>query len=342
MKTRILKWSGVAVSVAVISYLVSQFDMGAALHALAMADLVWLLPAAALYMAIFGLRGLRWTVLLRNVKPIGVGTATEVFIVGAMANNVMPARLGDVARAFVLSRRARIGATTTFANVLLERVIDGLTVVGLLAAVLFFAPPGAGWVRSVGAAMTALFVVAIAGAFALVWAEAQALALASWFMRPLPEGLSTKIAARLKMLVGGLGVLRQPGPTAGVLALSVAIWLLEVGVYALAQKAFGLTIPPEGLICVMAILTLGLTAPSAPGFVGVFEGLIIAAVGLYGVGEPLAPAFAIAMHLIHYVPVTLLGLGFAWRSGLRIRELDVAAEDGETAGDALDLSPGGA
>jgi len=342
VKAAILKWLGVAISVAVVAYLVSQFDMVAAMGALALADPKFLLLAALLYLAIFPIRGARWVRLLSDVKPIGIRTATEVFIFGAMANNIMPARLGDVARAYVLGRRARIAATSTFANVMLERVIDGLVVVGLLSTVLFVAPPEAIWVRSVGVVMAAIFAGATIGAFALVWAEGPALAFAELCMTPLPDGISSKIKMRLKLLVGGLGVLRSIPATIIVFGLSVVIWLLEVGVYALAQRAFGMSIPPEGLVAVMAILTLGLTAPSAPGFVGVFEGLIIAAVGLYGVTEPLAPAYAIAMHLIHYVPVTLIGLVFAWRSGLKIRELNAAVEDGDASNEALRVSAGGA
>lgn len=324
-RTNVIAWIGVLVSVGVIAFMVSQFDVKKAAGVFGMADLIWVVPAAALYLALFPLRGARWSLLMSGVKPVPIAAATEVFVVGAMANNVMPARLGDVARAFVLSRRVQVPATTTFANVMLERIIDGVVVVGLLVAVLVYAPPGANWVRSVGVTMALLFTGALFGCVLLVVSQRRALALIAWLVSPLPGGLANKIHGRVALLIEGIGVLRRPGALAGVLALSLVVWTLEVGVYALAQRAFGFNIPPSGLVLTMAVLTLGLTAPSAPGFVGVFEGLIVAAVVLYGVDPSVALAFAIMMHLIHYVPVTLLGLAYAWRSGLKIRELHVAA-----------------
>ena len=342
MRAKIVAWAGVALSAVLVVHLVSKFDISEAVLVVANADPGWFMAAAALYLAIFPLRGLRWSVLLKSVKPVPVPLASEVFVLGAMANNVLPARLGDVARAYVLSRRAKLPATTTFSNVLLERVIDGITVVGLLVAVLLLAPPEASWVHSVGYAMALLFTGALGVALALAFNQRLALRTAAFCLRPLPDGLANKVHRRLELLVDGLGVLKSARSTAAALGLSVAIWLLEVGVYALVQQALGTQIPASGLVLVMAVLTLGLTAPSAPGFVGVFEGLIIAGVGLYGVGAPLAPAFAIAMHVIHYVPVTVLGIVLAWRSGLKIRDIRRAAagmseKDGREA--ALRLLP---
>ena len=151
MRPRIVTWLGVALSVGILGYMAVQFDLENTVEALRVANLTWLLPAAVLYLALFPLRGMRWRWLMRGVAEVPVRTATEVFMVGAMANNILPARLGDVARALVLSRQVGIPATTTFSNVMLERILDGLTVVGLLASVLVVAPPGAEWVRSVGA-----------------------------------------------------------------------------------------------------------------------------------------------------------------------------------------------
>jgi uncharacterized protein (TIRG00374 family) len=332
VRAKLAAWLGVMVSVAVLGYLVAQFDVAGAIRALGMAEVAWALPAALVYLALFPLRGLRWSLLMGSVRApaaagaasaparVPVGVATEVFVVGAMANNVMPARLGDVARAFVLSRRAGVPATATLANVLLERILDGLVVVGFLSVVLVIAPPEAAWVTSVGVSMAAVFVAALSGCALLAWNQRRALGLLVWLLRPFP-GLAERVHPRVALLVEGLAVLREARRMAVVLALSLGIWTLEVAVYALAQRAFGLELPWSGLCLVMAVLTLGLTAPSAPGFVGVFEGLIVAAVALYGVGDEIALAFALTMHLIHYVPVTVLGLFYAWRSGLRIREL---------------------
>lgn len=321
MHTRIATWIGIALSVALIGVLVLRFDMGAAFVAIALAKPGWIFTAVCLYVLLFPVRGLRWSILMRPLKKISPAAATEVFLIGFMANNLLPARLGDVARAFVLSKRERISASATFSNVMLERIFDGLTVVAFLSLVLAIAPPPQAWVSTVGLLMAILFAGAVTLAALIAWNESRVVRFATFLLRPLPSRLSSRAVRMVGRLATGLHTLKSARQTAIVLILSLVIWSAEVLVYALVQRAFGLDLEPLALVLVMAILTLGLTAPSAPGFVGVYEALVISAIGLYGIKEPIAPAFAITMHLIHYIPGTLLGLASTWRSGLKLRQL---------------------
>jgi uncharacterized protein (TIRG00374 family) len=328
MRGRILTWAGVALSVGLIIYIAEEFDLKGAIHAIGLANPAWFALAAMTYMIQFPLRGLRWSILMRAIKPVSFATATEVFTIGFMANNVLPLRLGDVARAFILAKREGVTASATFSNVMLERVFDGLTVVGFLSLALWIDPPATKDIRLAEA--TALlaacaFVGAVIVAMVVAYREQQVLRIARAVLKSAPPRLTELAVALVERLARGLHCLKRPRETLLVILLSVVIWSAEVVVYVLAQRSIGLSISPPGLALVMAILSLGLTVPSAPGFVGVYEGLIIASVGWYGVSGPLAPAFAIIMHLIHYVPGTLFGLIATWRNGLHLRELRSAA-----------------
>lgn len=327
MKTKLLAWFGISLSLVLVVYIFQRFDMGDVMRAIALADLRWMLPAGLLYLMLIPLRGWRWAMLLRHVKPVHVTPATEVFLVGFMANNVMPARLGDVARAFVLARREGIPATTSFSTVMLERLFDGVTVVGMLMIVLAVEPPPDSWVSTLSGLMALIFFGAIAVCALVSWNEARALRLASALLSPAPQRVQRQALYFLERLAGGLHTLRRPIDTLKVITLSIVIWSGEVTVYVIAQHALGLNLSVLSWTLVMAVLTLGLTAPSAPGFVGVYEGIVIAALNLYGVGSPAGPAFAITMHVVHYFPGTLLGLLSSWRSGLHIRELKSAARN---------------
>ena len=331
MRTRLISLLGVAVSAGIIFYMISQFDLGQTKTVFGSAKVEWLGLAAVLYLLLFPLRGLRWSWLLANIKPIPVATSTQTLMIGAMANNILPARLGDVVRAYLLSRRANLAATATFSNVLLERIIDGCTVIAVLSAVLIFDPPQNDWVGPLGLTMAAVFFAALtictvlAAAPNLFWKLARP--LLSW----LPDGFSSKVENKLELLLSGIKVLTQPGLMLRVVGISIFIWIAEAGIYVVCQQAFGLSVPFSGAILVMAVLTLGLTAPSGPGFVGVFEGLVVAGVALYGVEPNAGLAFAIAMHLIHYVPVTLIGVIYVWRTGLQLRQLGAEASQTMTA-----------
>lgn len=329
MKKKLTTWIGIAVSLAVIVFIAMRFDLKSAAHFISMADPMWLAFAVVVYVVQFPLRGLRWSILMHAVKPVSAKSATEVFTIGFMANNILPLRLGDVARALVMARRENIAASATFSNVMLERVFDGLTVAGFLGLVFLFAPPDAPWVEGAGLITAAIFVSAVIVAAVTAWNEERALKIASAILSFVPVKLKEKLLGIISKLAKGLGTLRNPTATAKVVALSLVIWAGEAVVYVIAQRAFGLHLSYMQMCLVMAVLTFGLMAPSGPGFFGVYEGLVIAALAVYGVGEPTAPAFAITMHAIHFIPGTLLGIVFAWKSGLHLKEIRAASEEKE-------------
>ena len=324
MKGRLVTWLGLSLSAGLLAWIATRFDLPAAGRALSLANPAWLLLATLVYSALFALRGVRWSILLRPLAPVPWSTAAEVFVVGFMANNVLPARLGDVARAYVMSRRRGIPAAGTFSSVMLERIFDGLVVVAFLSGVLWAAPPDGAWIRPVAYLAAAIFVGALGACVVAAFFEDQMLATLRRVLGA--SALSARLCGLVARLGRGLHALKSPRQTAQVLALTVLVWTIEVVVYALVARAFGLELPTLGLVLTMCLLTLGLVAPSAPGFIGVFETVVVQALALYGIGGDAALAYAVTLHLIHYVPGTLLGLAFAWKSGLRLGELRAAAQ----------------
>ncbi|MBK8013833.1 MAG: flippase-like domain-containing protein [Deltaproteobacteria bacterium] len=318
---------GLIVSISVLVVLAHEFDVRAVVQTLEGADRRWIAIGALSYVSLFVLRGLRWALILHPLAPVSVASATEGFIVGAMANNVLPARLGDVSRALWLARREAVSRSSVFSSVLFERILDGTTVVALLGAVLWLEPPEAPWVGAIGQSMAFVFISASLTVFLVAHAESKVLLIAQRMLRWLPARRLDRVTSTLTKLARGVAVLRDRKRTVSIVLLSVGIWLSEVAIYAVIQRAFGLAIPLSGLALVMCVLTLGLTVPSSPGFVGVYEGLIIATLSLYSQDtHGVAAAFALMMHLVHYVPVTLLGLFIVSRRGLKLRELTSTSE----------------
>lgn len=321
---------GIGLSLALVVWLLGRLDLHEVAAQMGTARPLPLVFGAFAYLALFPLRGWRWALLLgplahrAGVAAPSVPLATRAFSVGFMANNLLPARLGDVVRALVLAREAKVPRTASLATVLLEKIFDGLTVVGILGfalATLPLAEEAATPYRAVGFLMAAGFGGALVVSIALTWAEQLTLRIFERLLAPLPAGLRSRLLGLLERVASGLGSLRAPRLGLGITALSLAIWLLEVVVYVGVAASLGLDVGFVSLALVMAVLTLGLTAPSAPGFVGVFEALVIPALGLVGVAAEPAAAFALLLHAIHFAPGTLLGAWAAWKSGLNARDL---------------------
>jgi len=310
-------------------------------HEIRTARLGWLLTAAAGATLTFPLRAIRWRYLLRDqgavlpLRPLWHATA-----IGFMANNLLPARAGEFARAFAARSLTGVRFTTAFASVAVERVFDGLFLVGLL--VVGFLAGGfttAATVQGVPLSRIALggallfgsvFVVALA----VVWQPARTRRLAhAVLQRVLPARWADRVLGIVDGVLDGLSALRAPARLGAVVFWSLVLWLVNAGSFALAFVAFDLTLPWGAALVLQGLLAFGVAVPSTPGFFGVFEGVTRASLALYGVAGTAAVSLAIGYHIVGFIPITVLGLWSLWSAGMRMGDLrrdDDAREDGRT------------
>lgn len=295
-------------------------DLVALEGSLARANYVLVAAAVGVYFLDLGLRSLRWQVLLGEVCPVSWKRLYPVLTIGYMANNLLPARIGELSRAYLIARRESVSAGAVVASVALERVIDGLVVLGLLAAVLP-ALPRAEWLGAL---------VQISGVFfgfGLVICLGLAVVRPGWLevlapgLRRLPLPLQARLSALLGRFLLGFAVLRKPGALFGSLLLSLAIWGVGATIYLLVAAAFGIELSPIGALAAICIVNLATAAPLAPAGLGAFEVAAMAVFSLLGLPEVGAAGITIVLHTVLFLPVVLLGLIFLWRLNLSLGSL---------------------
>jgi len=318
-------WQGllaIAISALLLWWAFRDVNLQEALGYLRRVRLLWLLAAVATATALFPLRLIRWRLLLRQEDgaPYPWLPLWHAIAMGFAANNLLPFRAGEVVRTVAASRLTGARLTTSLASVGVERVFDALTVVGLLAAALLMPgmPPGlkvAG--VPVQSVTTGAGLIALAGLIAASLVVAFPLAAERVVRAVVP---SDRLALRLVELIGGirqgLSVLRSPARFAGVVIWSVVLWLVNALSFYLAFQAFDLPVNYAGAVVLQGVLAFGIAVPSAPGYVGPFEAAITAVLAIYGIGASQAVAYAVGYHLTTFVPITLLGVWSATRTGL--------------------------
>lgn len=288
----------------------------------------------------FPLRVLRWRAMLRDEqdRPLPWGSLWHAVAIGFMANNLLPARAGEFARAYVIKRRAPVRFTTALATIGVERLFDGLLMLALMA-VAIAAPsfPGHTMVYGVSLPRIAEGAAALFGG-ALVFAFIVALKPAPWltlFERiaraVLPDRFARPACEMAEGLVAGLAVLRRPARFVTVLWWSSVQWLVNAASFALCFRAFGLAVPPEGSLLLQGVLGFGVALPSSPGFAGVFEGATQLTLKIYGVDPSRALAYALTYHVTTFLPITLLGLYSLSRVQLHLGDLRAARTPDATA-----------
>lgn len=270
----------------------------------------------------FPLRALRWRILLREPSggALNGRAAWHGIAVAYAGNNLLPFRAGELLRAYAASRLAPVRMSSALASVAVERVFDALTVVASFGVALMASGLPAG-VRIGGMALPdvarrvgILTALAFVGA-AVILTRAEATARLITSVVPWP-GVSRRLVAVLHGIRDGLSALRSPARLAAVIAWSLVIWTVNALSFHAMAPAFGIDVGFAGAVLVQSAIVFGITVPSSPGFVGVFEAAIVVSLALYAVPQDQAFAYAVTYHAATFIPITVLGLWSAWRTGL--------------------------
>lgn len=290
------------------------------------AETGWLLLSVAVATATFVVRVPRWQQLLRTDagEPLPVGPAWHGIAIGFMANNIIP-RSGELLRAFVASRLAAVGFTRAISSVAVERIFDGLTLTALLAlALLSPAIPADAEVNGIPVRDLAVrgaiaCLVLLAGAITVVLLPVHAERLVRKLV-PWP-GVAEKVAGLIHGVAEGLGAMKSPARLLAVSLWSIVLWLVGAASFLLMFRAFGIELGWSAAFMVQGVLAFGVALPSTPGYVGVFEAVIVAVLTVFGVDRDLAFAYAVTYHVATFVPITLLGAWSVFRTPIGLRDL---------------------
>jgi glycosyltransferase 2 family protein len=294
-----------------------------------------LLLAVAATGATYAVRALRWQYLLAPIGPTHFSTAFRTTVIGFAATFLLPARAGEVIRPYLLARREGLNATAAFATIILERLLDLITVLLLFAWFVLTAAPDAvsgdpaqfARVKLGGLAAAGMALAGSALLFTLAGHPERMGRLALSVERVLPTRLAHAVARFVETFAQGLAVMRQPRRMVIALALSVPLWLaISSGIW-LTSQAFHITFPFQASFLVTTLLVVGVAVPT-PGAVGGFHlAYQIAAEVFFGAPAERAVGAAIVLHAISFVPVTLLGIYFMAREGLTLAGARRMAED---------------
>jgi len=348
-------WIGIVISIIALGFAFRQVNFAAVWRALLGAN-CWLLAASIVPLVVFlVLRALRWRVLFYPQRGLRLVNLFAVINIGYLLSNIFPARLGDVARAYLIGDTEDVSRAAAFSTIVAERVLDALSAVAGFFIVLPFAPlPDwmiqAGLVVGVAALIAViLFVVLVRRREwtlrlldrilrALHWPDCET---TSRFWQRLAERTHLEFVANLPWLdreglgkmagslidgFGGITTLRL-GP---VLVLwSIVIWAVISVFYWIILLAFD---PSQSFFAglgMTSVTALGMTVPASPGYIGVFEALGRETMVLFGMDPVAALSYALVAHAIVYGVYTLLGLGSMLQQNLTYSQIQqrISAED---------------
>ncbi len=332
-------WVGVLISIVFLYFALRGLKLGDFWQAVKTANYWWILPGIAVYFVGVWARAWRWHYLLKPIKPVPTRVMFPITCIGYMGNNIYPARAGEVLRAVILKRREGVSVSASLATIIVERIFDGVVMLGFVFVnlpELAKLTGSSGFVGNIqqlaligsGIFIGALVIFLLAAMFPQVTARAGV-----WFIyRLTPRKWHEKIISMMNKFLDGLASLRSPANVLMVFFTTVLIWLFETGKYWFVMHAFDFEVSFFALMLMNGIVNLATTIPSAPGYIGTFDAPGIAVLTSYGVKQSVAAGYTLVLHVALWLPITLLGAvymareGIKWSEALR-KETDLNTKD---------------
>lgn len=298
-------------------------------------NLLWLAAAAVVYFGATYVRVWRWHFLLEPIKPIPPRRLFSTVVIGYMGNNIYPARIGEFVRAYLLKRNEQIPYVPTLATILVERVFDGLVMLTFIFTALLFVSFDEPLLKTIIQVTAPLFFGALLVFIGLVLRPDRTRQLYIWGInRFVPSALREKILDLADKFLHGLSALRNPRLLALTGFTSLLSWIIEAGTYWLVLQAFDADVSFWVLMLVIGFTNLTTILPSTPGYVGTFHGVVVLTLEAFKVAGEQAGAYAIVVHMVVWLPITVVGLGLLGRTGLSWRDLGQATEQVEEESEA--------
>ena len=333
--------AGLAVSAAFIALLLWRIDLGELRDAFGEAQPGWIAAAIPIYVFVLWLRGVRWRILLRGTADVSAADSAALVTIGLAANNVVPARAGELLRAQLLHDRHGADRLAALGSIVVERVLDGLVLALFLTGTIAIAG-GNGELRALAVAATVLFaglaIALAAGAPALARRPERSEAL----LRRLPARARPRARRWCDGFVRGLTGVRGVSAWGAAAALSAASWAAEAALYWIVAIGFGLDLHPLLFIGACGAANLATAVPLTSGGIGPYEYAAREFVVLFGAGAAAGTAYVLALHALLIVPVSAAGLALLWRRHIAVRSvLRGAPEGARAAADAAGRARGG-
>jgi len=319
---------GIAISALLLWWVLKGVDVGEVWAGIRGMHVGWFSAAMVVTTAGFGIRAVRWRVLLTLFKPDTTFRSRFAAVsIGFMGNNLLPARAGEFARVYAFSKMEPVTVSGTLGSLVVERFLDGVLILTLLAVVLFspgfpseVSVGGRPVGDAVGGASLILLGVMLPVVLILVWPR-MVIRVVQTLVSRIDGRRGEAVAKALEAFVEGLKALRDPRLLVPALFWSLVFWLWHSWAFWLGFKAFGIEADFLSALFLNAVLAFFVAVPSSPGFFGTFHAGAVVALTVYGVPEDQILSFAFGQHLGGFIPVTLIGLWYTWRLGLSLKEV---------------------
>lgn len=320
-------WIGIGISLFFLFLLFRKIDFHKMMAAFREMDYFYILPAVISTFVSYFFRAVRWKYLLLPMKKTQLRNLFPSTIIGYMANNLLPARLGEFVRAYVLGEKEGLGVGAVFASLVLDRLCDGFTVLMILLFTFFtvILPPGMERVQEamvVGGYVTlAIYVAVILFLVILKKRTMKTISLIAGLLKPFPAKISEKIIPLLGSFIEGVRLSSRPAELFALIYTSIFIWIFAIWPVDLLMHSFGISLPITASMFIMVFLVFAVMVPASPGYVGTYHAACVYGLMAFNIPKEKALSVALIIHGVNFFPVVIVGIYCLWHDKFSLLEI---------------------
>lgn len=318
---------GIGISLFFLFLLFRKIDFNKLVIAFSEMDYRYLLPAVVVTFVSYYFRAVRWKYLLLPIKKTSMANLFPSTIIGYMANNLLPARLGEFVRAYVLGQKEKIETSAVFATLVVDRLFDGFTVL-LILLVTFFTvrlPAGMENVQHglvVGGYVTlAIYALVVAFLVVLKKRTSWTIHLVGSLLKPFPARISEKVIPLLGSFISGLRLSSKPVELFALFGTSLIIWGSAIWPVHMLLRSFGIALPITASMFIMVFLVFAVMVPASPGYVGTYHAACVYGLMAFAIQKERALSVALVIHGLSFFPVICAGFYYLWRDNVSLKKI---------------------
>jgi len=298
-----------------------------------------LLLSLPILFSAYGVRVIRWRYLLLPLGKIKYHTLFSSIMIGFMSLNILPFRLGEFVRAFVLGRHTNLSKSSVFATIIIERIFDGFAMIFIMLTSLSFLPFSLGestldWVRFFAYLGLVIFLFGLALVL-LIRLKYPAIIRLVEKLPFLSPRIRRKTVRIIQSFAAGLSIIGGFRRFITITLWSLLVWVVTALYYWMVMYSFmntsGGSLGSEagfaGSLFLTGALAVGIMIPAGPAFIGTFELACIAALAALGIAAPIAESYAIVVHAVQFLPITLTGLLYLYFQEFNLKEIRAGGEE---------------
>lgn len=300
---------GIVLSIILVYLSVRGINIHDTIHNLKKIQLSYVAIFIGIVFFMQALRSYRWGIILRPLQKINQLSLFAVTSVGFLFIAAIPARLGELARPYLIAKKSAINISSALGTIVIERALDSLAILAITVFVLMHMDLPS-WMIKSSILFFFLTLIILFFIVCLGWRQTTALKIINWILSILPKKLAGKLDELIHYFIDGFQVITDIRTLFYLLFLSALIWLVDVMAIYMLFLAFGFTLPVIASFVLMIVLVAGIAIPTAPGYIGNWHFACILGLSFFGVAKPEAFSFAVVYHFLSIAITIFLGVLF--------------------------------